>query len=229
MEDTTENNPENNEEEISSINERIIAFVKEHKVLFDKTMRAYKNNNTRNKLWAELGSELNMDVKSLTTRWRSLRDRFVKELKIADLCHRSGAEAIDEGDNWEFMEHMAFLKEHVAKRKTTANYDGPSTSEHTEFHDMVEEHLELDSQGTPSRTPTSRKRKGDEIDDKMSSLLDKFMANSSNADEKHATFGKLVACKLSKFPDHIADRVEAEILNVIYNAAENYRTETNNL
>ena len=51
------------EEEISSINERIIAFVKEHKVLFDKTMRAYKNNNTRNKLWAELGSELNMDGK----------------------------------------------------------------------------------------------------------------------------------------------------------------------
>lgn len=51
------------EEETSNVNERIIAFVKEHKVLYDKTLRAYKNNNNRNKLWVQLASELGMDGK----------------------------------------------------------------------------------------------------------------------------------------------------------------------
>lgn len=222
-----ESETQNTEEETSNVHERIIAFVKEHKVLYDKTLRAYKNNNNRNKLWVQLASELGMDAKSLTTRWRSLRDRYVKELKIADLNHRSGAEANDADDSWEFMEHMAFLKEHVAKRKTTSNYDGPSSSQQTDFHNLVEEHLDEESEGTPSRTPTSsRKRKADDVDDKMSALLEKYIENASN--EKHSVFGKLVACELSKFPEHIAERVEAEILNVIYNANANYRAETNN-
>ncbi|XP_029723787.2 uncharacterized protein LOC109622665 [Aedes albopictus] len=215
---------QNIEEETSNVNEKIIAFVKEHKVLYDKSMRAYKNNNNRNKLWAQLASEIDMDVKSLTTRWRSLRDRYVKELKSTELSHRSGAEAIDGDDTWEFMEHMVFLKEHVAKRKTTSNYDGPGQ---TDFHEMVEEHLQEHSEGTLSGTPTSsRKRKADDIDEKMSSLLDKFITSNDNTNEKHAAFGKLVAHKLSLFPDHISDQVEAQILNVIYTTAENCRAET---
>lgn len=51
------------QEETNNLNERIILFVKENKVLYDKSMRAYKNNITRNKLWAQLGWELNMDGK----------------------------------------------------------------------------------------------------------------------------------------------------------------------
>lgn len=53
------------EEETSNVNEKIIAFVKEHKVLYDKSMRAYKNNNNRNKLWAQLASEIDMDGKPI--------------------------------------------------------------------------------------------------------------------------------------------------------------------
>ncbi|XP_062549900.1 transcription factor Adf-1-like isoform X2 [Armigeres subalbatus] len=221
MENPTQNKDNNNE--------RIVAFVKEHKVLYDKSMRAYKNNNIRNKLWDQLASTLNMDVKSITTRWRSLRDRYVKEMKIADLHHRSGAEAIDEDvEQWELMEHMSFLKDHVCPRKTTSNYvdtNAASSSQHTDFHEMVEEHLEEQQQTTeaPLQTPSStRKRKADEIDHKMSSLLDRYIAN---ADGKHTAFGQLVAHKLSYFSTEIANRVEAQILNVIYSATEEYRAE----
>lgn len=47
----------------AGLNEKIISFVSEHPVLYDKGSRSYKNNSARNKLWAELANSLEMDGK----------------------------------------------------------------------------------------------------------------------------------------------------------------------
>ncbi|XP_055522383.1 uncharacterized protein LOC129716574 [Wyeomyia smithii] len=161
MEQVEQSNCNETETE-TSLNEKTIAFVRENTILYDKTMRAYKLNNNKNKLWEQLAAETGLEAKSLTTRWRSLRDRFVEELK-ARSAHRSGAERYDRDNS------------------STSNYTDASQS--TDFHDMVEEHLERNPEGseerdqTPFSTPSTRKRKAEEIDNKMSTLLDKYIAD----------------------------------------------------
>lgn len=113
--------------------------------------------------------------------------------------------------------------------RTTSNYADESQS--SDFHEMVEEHLEQHrerseecDQASSSSTSSTRKRKADEIDNKMSTLLDKYIANAS--DGRHTAFAQLIDKKLSSLPLELAERCEAQILNIIYSAAEKYHTES---
>ncbi|XP_062565458.1 uncharacterized protein LOC134227796 [Armigeres subalbatus] len=153
-------------------------------------------------------------IKALTTRWRTLRDRYAKERREIEVSQRSGAEPTDYTP-WEYSDQMDFLKDHVSRRATTSNYDTGTK----ELANMVEEYLEVE-EGTPEppRSSMSKKRKADVLDDKMSAVLDRFMDEQTQL--RHTHFAQLVNAKLSAMPIDKANRLEAAILNILYTVEE---------
>ncbi|XP_073822062.1 uncharacterized protein [Musca autumnalis] len=85
--------------------EALINAVQQHTCIYDKSSKAYRNKFSKEKAWDAVANAVGKPVKQCQTRWKSLRDRFVKEeLKLA-----SGSEAPEYMD-WKFSASMSFLR-----------------------------------------------------------------------------------------------------------------------
>lgn len=78
---------------------------------------------------------------------------------------------------------------------------------------------------TPPTTASTRKRKADEIDNKMSALLDKYISNS---DERNTSFGQFIDSKMAVLPIEDRERLEAQIVSLVYAAVEKHRATSRN-
>ncbi|XP_017480899.1 PREDICTED: transcription factor Adf-1-like [Rhagoletis zephyria] len=114
----------------------LIQAIQMHPCLFDKSVPSYRNKLAKEKAWNYVAAAAGASVEQCQSRWRSLRDRFVKESRKAP----SGSAAKDIG-GWQYMEAMGFLARHVAPRQTFGNttFDSVgSVSPQTEQHIMYE-------------------------------------------------------------------------------------------
>ncbi|XP_053959198.1 uncharacterized protein LOC128863851 [Anastrepha ludens] len=85
---------------------RLIKLVQLHPILYDKNLaRGYKNSSLKDDIWHKLSVELNCSERACITRWKSIRDRFGKELRRAQ-------ENPEEAVNWDIFEHLLFLRDH---------------------------------------------------------------------------------------------------------------------
>nr|XP_029724190.1 transcription factor Adf-1-like isoform X2 [Aedes albopictus]XP_029724255.1 transcription factor Adf-1 [Aedes albopictus] len=201
----------------TEIDEKIIDFVKGQSILFDKASRSYKNNAHKDRLWQRLASELGMEVDSVTKRWRTLRDRYAREVKRIEELTRSGAECVEDQETWVLFESLSFLKDHLTRRATTSNYSKEQSSQDNLQEEFLSESFDDTQEGATASGPassTKRKRK-DDIDAKMSNILDTFIANDNN---RYAQFAQHVASKLALLPLNVANQVEANIMRLIYDA-----------
>ncbi|XP_053685935.1 uncharacterized protein LOC128735478 [Sabethes cyaneus] len=202
-------------DEKNSINDVIINFVREHPILYDKSLRSYKNNNARNKLWQTLAGDLKMEVKAITTRWRSLRDKFNKETKP----EKSGSDAPDI-PRWEYFDSMSFLKDHLMHRKTISNYNiEEHPEEFLELNNNIDENVEEVLDNFPI---SAKKRKMSEVDQKMNSILDNYL---SKPKLRHDEFCHLLNVKLSSLPFEAANKLEASVLELVYNTVNECNNE----
>lgn len=55
-------------------------------------------------------------VDSVTKRWRTLRDRYAREVKRIEELTRSGAECVEDQETWVLFESLSFLKDHLTRR-----------------------------------------------------------------------------------------------------------------
>nr|XP_029728545.1 uncharacterized protein LOC115266454 [Aedes albopictus] len=150
-------------------------------------------------------------------RWRTLRDRYAREVKRIEELTRSGAECVEDQETWVLFESLSFLKDHLTRRATTSNYSKEQSSQDNLQEEFLSESFDDTQEGATASGPassTKRKRK-DDIDAKMSNILDTFIANDNN---RYAQFAQHVASKLALLPLNVANQVEANIMRLIYDA-----------
>ncbi|XP_036325563.1 uncharacterized protein LOC118738739 [Rhagoletis pomonella] len=91
-----------------------------HPCLFDKGDFSYRSKLAKEKAWKSVAAATNANVQLCQNRWRSLRDRYLKEVKAGKLPSGSAAA---EGSGWRFFEPMSFLQRYVAPRRTISNIE----------------------------------------------------------------------------------------------------------
>ncbi|XP_014103283.2 uncharacterized protein [Bactrocera oleae] len=85
---------------------RLIKLVQSHPILYDRNLaRGPKTSSLKDDIWKKFSLQLNCSERACITRWKSIRDRFGKELRRAQ-------ENPEEVVNWDMFEHLLFLREH---------------------------------------------------------------------------------------------------------------------
>ncbi|XP_017468474.1 PREDICTED: uncharacterized protein LOC108360618 [Rhagoletis zephyria] len=99
---------------------KLIEAVQMHPCLYDKSSVAYRNRLAKEKAWNYVAGAIGCSVEQCQSRWRSLRDRFVKD--ESGRKAPSGSAANDMvSSGWKYYEALAFLQRHVSPRKTFDN------------------------------------------------------------------------------------------------------------
>ncbi|XP_055850392.1 transcription factor Adf-1-like [Episyrphus balteatus] len=92
----------------------LIRLVKQKKCLFQTKARSGRDKEERLNEWQRVANALQKPVVECKQRWRSLRDRFVREKKKIDF----GDAPQDSDQQWEYYEMMKFLIPSVKPRKS---------------------------------------------------------------------------------------------------------------
>ncbi|XP_055838511.1 uncharacterized protein LOC129906669 [Episyrphus balteatus] len=85
--------------------EALIDAIQRHECLFHKDSIFYRKKNVKQKAWNKVASETGASVKECQHRWRSLRDRFVRETRAKSQC------------KWRYMNRLVFLMPHLDSRE----------------------------------------------------------------------------------------------------------------
>ncbi|XP_043463861.1 transcription factor Adf-1-like [Leptopilina heterotoma] len=93
----------------------LIEEVKKRPLLFNNR---YRNcDEAKEEAWTEIGNKLNAKPKDVRSRWRSLRDKFVREKKII-LNKSRGNKSLEAVETeWPLMENMSFIWQHIVHRR----------------------------------------------------------------------------------------------------------------
>ncbi|XP_055923135.1 uncharacterized protein LOC129953745 [Eupeodes corollae] len=93
---------------------RLIELVKERKCLYQTKSRSNANNRDRLSQWHRVSAALRKPVNECRQRWRSLRDRFVREKKKLEL----GDTSSNHEQLWEYYNDLMFLIPSVKPRRS---------------------------------------------------------------------------------------------------------------
>ncbi|KAL1488116.1 hypothetical protein ABEB36_015074 [Hypothenemus hampei] len=98
----------------SDFDEKLIEFVREAEMLWSKKSRYYKNTPMKLRIWTEISGKLNSTVEECIRRWKTLRDRFSREIKKKDMPSGSAGCSRPE---WSLLATLEFLKDSVTSRR----------------------------------------------------------------------------------------------------------------
>ncbi|XP_037812223.1 uncharacterized protein LOC119603985 [Lucilia sericata] len=101
------------EEEIDpeelTLNQNIIALVKQHDVLYDsKRVRDSKNLAAKNEAWSQIANALDVSEQVCYTKWKKLRDRFSREYRSLQLHPEKPI-------TWVYFNDLKFLQSHYRR------------------------------------------------------------------------------------------------------------------
>ncbi|CAG9856307.1 unnamed protein product [Phyllotreta striolata] len=121
--------------------EAIIEFVKKYPILYDLKHDDYKNIRKKEKIWNEIGNELNENGEDIRKKWKNLRDTYAKYIRCTN------SKAGNTTKKWLWAEQMKPFRPYVAYPKTSSNIsDINSTNsvlEETEIESNVKFETEL--------------------------------------------------------------------------------------
>ncbi|XP_017471636.1 PREDICTED: transcription factor Adf-1-like isoform X2 [Rhagoletis zephyria] len=100
--------------------EKLIEAIKMQPCLFDKSSNLFRNKYLKEWAWQAVAASVGVSEEHCRNRWKSLRDRFVRE--VAANRPKSG-DAANYKPEWCFMDAMRFLTKHIAPRRTISNLD----------------------------------------------------------------------------------------------------------
>nr|XP_036222027.1 uncharacterized protein LOC106627923 [Bactrocera oleae]XP_036222028.1 uncharacterized protein LOC106627923 [Bactrocera oleae] len=104
--------------EEKTMEEKLIETVKLHPCLFDKSSLLFRDKTLKEQAWQTASIATGASIEHCKQRWKSLRDRFVREV----VAQQSKSEdAAEEKNEWSYFELMRFLTKHVNPRKTKGN------------------------------------------------------------------------------------------------------------
>uniref|UniRef100_A0A034W5S2 Transcription factor Adf-1 n=1 Tax=Bactrocera dorsalis TaxID=27457 RepID=A0A034W5S2_BACDO len=93
---------------------KLIKAVKRHPCLFDRSSTDFRNQYLKEEAWVAAAISTGASVEQCKQRWKSLRDRFVREVVSQQSKPESAAK---EKNKWCYFELLSFLTKHVNPRK----------------------------------------------------------------------------------------------------------------
>uniref|UniRef100_A0A8C6UQE1 MADF domain-containing protein n=1 Tax=Neogobius melanostomus TaxID=47308 RepID=A0A8C6UQE1_9GOBI len=104
----------------------VILEVQKHRILYDNANPFYKDNYRKEQAWSEVSAALRADPNDCKSRWRMLRDSYVKYLKkaAASNCPPGGAQR-----DWKFSNSMSFILPFVQNRAPKRRFLASSDAE----------------------------------------------------------------------------------------------------
>lgn len=93
---------------------KLVREVEKHPALYNPKRRGYKDAAEMDRSWIQIANELGMKPLDVKTRWRCLRDKFVREKKRLVL---DGEASYRSRDPWPLLDDMSFLWEFINHRK----------------------------------------------------------------------------------------------------------------
>ncbi|XP_050502175.1 transcription factor Adf-1-like [Diabrotica virgifera virgifera] len=97
--------------------EKLIELVKKYLILYDLSHEDYKNIRKKDKIWDEIGQEMKECREELKRRWRSLRDSYVRYLRVIKTRTGQGAQ----NKTWQWAESMKMFQPFLLFAKTSSN------------------------------------------------------------------------------------------------------------
>ncbi|KAM4526274.1 uncharacterized protein V3H82_000658 isoform 1-T2 [Fundulus diaphanus] len=128
--------------------ERLIVQVENNSILYDAAHPFYKDNNRKDITWAEIATMLGGTAEQCKTKWRALRDSFVKCRKKGTLPSGSTGGTTKE---WKFEKNMSFLIPYLQPRSSKSNFT-PAAQMETD-QEQLSTPLPLSGQAEPAGTP----------------------------------------------------------------------------
>ncbi|XP_034476068.1 transcription factor Adf-1-like [Drosophila innubila] len=109
--------------------ELLIELVKRHKILYDLADEDYKNIRKKDKIWDEIGLELEESGDEVKKKWKNLRDSFSKYLRSTKRI--TGKAAVHK--TWIWAKQMESFRPFISFAKTSSNASGIEPSKPSSF------------------------------------------------------------------------------------------------
>ncbi|KAK4887377.1 hypothetical protein RN001_003648 [Aquatica leii] len=90
--------------------------------LYDKTAPGYKSLLRKENCWQSISQSMKLPVSTLKARFKSLREKYRREITILKSLERSGAPA-SARPPWPLMSHFKFMMDHSEPRQTVSNFE----------------------------------------------------------------------------------------------------------
>ncbi|XP_073822066.1 transcription factor Adf-1-like [Musca autumnalis] len=124
--------------------EKLINSIQQFECKYIKASPNYRNRIVKEKAWNHIAESSGKTVKQFQGRWKSLRERYVKEnLKMA-----SGSAAPEYTHQWTFFNTMSFLRDYVEAKPTSSNYNHYEGEDYEYLDDYLDTTIEDLSQTT---------------------------------------------------------------------------------
>ncbi|VEN47629.1 unnamed protein product [Callosobruchus maculatus] len=144
-----------------SLAERIIEAVKKYPILYDISDPDHKSIRKKDKVWDEIGFELQEKGEDIKKKWRNLRDTYAKYLR--GLRTKTGQVAKKNYTKWQWSQQMDFFRPYLSFCQTTSNirntYEEEEIAPKLEITEMMQKAVtsdveddELDEPSSPSAT-----------------------------------------------------------------------------
>lgn len=101
-----------------TLDNNLIIQVHNNPILWDSTRNDYRNKAKRDAVWRDIGVQLHASADECVNRWRTVRERFGRELRRKNKSSATGTSE-DGESKWPHMLSMSFLLAHIRPRKST--------------------------------------------------------------------------------------------------------------
>ncbi|XP_018787258.1 PREDICTED: transcription factor Adf-1-like [Bactrocera latifrons] len=218
---------------------KLIKAVRLHPCLYDRSSPLFRNLLLKERQWKAVAISTGASVEQCKQRWKSLRDRFVREIVAQKSKSEEEGEA-EEKKEWCYLKLMGFLTKHVNPRKSKTQFgnddqhscsDSPATTQNNfEWVELLqEESAQNDSQtcrDTPKPKDPSKRQRIDEeqhTNNEAFERLARFYETmetvfSTQKESKNKAFLAMLDELLQKKTEEMQDRLKMEILNHVHNS-----------
>ncbi|XP_059612284.1 uncharacterized protein LOC132258816 [Phlebotomus argentipes] len=204
-----------------SFEERLISCVRKREPLWNIKSNAYRRQDLKEEKWLEVARELHTSVENCKTRFRSLRDRYGKELKKRGTALRNG---VDEEDEWMYFKQLDFLRNYGRKNRSQQYAIVPKSETAEDSWDNQESAIVLSSnvdsmvnplESTEQPTVQEFHEEMDVIDEKFSHFLENansFLSTNMKRNAPKSSFLPYLEEKMQLLPQNVRNDLEFEFL-----------------
>ena len=157
--------------------EKLIDLYEERPCLWDISDRSYSIRDVKEKALSEIKDELDIELKIIQAKWKSLRAQYGSELAKENKtkCGQSADELYE--SSWAFMQKMRFVDRVRKTAKSTSTLKLTDTSTVDEESDKEDDKMD-DSMVSDSNTPSlpkQIKKKRVNINEEKQKLIEKYI------------------------------------------------------
>lgn len=196
--------------------ERLIREIQKRQSLYDKTNEDYNNYKVKDHAWEDIAHILEAPVTKCKARWKSLRERFVREVKRN---RRLGYP--EDTTRWNHFKKMNFIKDFICPRNRYPNDNGPQRIQRensTHFTELMEV-LSDSSEADPLIVPVSPSQSNAENpieSNGVPATLREIAIQTPTISATNAGFFLMMDKFLQRLPPEEIVHTQIEILNFMH-------------